>query len=370
MNHGCEALVRSISKLLPEELETVVLSDNPEQDELYLNQAFSIIPARRTPSKMDFRFLLSYLALKLSGNYKYLDSLPYLNQIGYLPKNGLAISIGGDVYCYGDQYKYIDMHNKLRARGYKSILLGCSLEEYLFQDNSFVEHLNRFDMIYARESLTLDILRRNNIRNCDYLPDPAFLLEREATDLPIEFLPNQTVGLNVSPLILADDNEEELIKCFVGFIDWIISCTDMNVALIPHVVWEVCDDRLLLKKIYSRIKDSSRVSLIEDQSCIKLKYIISKCRFFMGARTHATIAAYSTGIPTIAFSYSIKSKGIAKDLFGSYANYVIDKNDLTDLELLKGHLNYLIDHEQEIKDKLIFKSCEYRKKLLNSQVIL
>ena len=41
---------------------------------------------------------------------------------------------------------------------------------------------------------------------------------------------------------------------------------------------------------------------------------ISKCRFFLGARTHAMISAYSVCVPSIALGYSIKSKGISKDL--------------------------------------------------------
>ena len=56
---------------------------------------------------------------------------------------------------------------------------------------------------------------------------------------------------------------------------------------------------------------------------MQLKGYIAKCRFFVGARTHATIAAYSTEVPTLVVGYSIKSRGIAKDIFGSEENYVI-----------------------------------------------
>ena len=55
----------------------------------------------------------------------------------------------------------------------------------------------------------------------------------------------------------------------------------------------------------------------------KLKGYISKCSFFVGARTHSTIAAYSSNIPTLVIGYSVKSKGIAKDLFGTYKGYVL-----------------------------------------------
>ena len=55
---------------------------------------------------------------------------------------------------------------------------------------------------------------------------------------------------------------------------------------------------------------------------MELKGFIARCRFFVGARTHATIAAYSSCIPTFSVGYSIKAKGIAQDIFGTYKNYV------------------------------------------------
>lgn len=72
--------------------------------------------------------------------------------------------------------------------------------------------------------------------------------------------------------------------------------------------------------------------MIEDCNCMQLKGYISRCRFFIGARTHATIAAYSTFVPTLVLGYSIKSRGIATDLFGSDENYVISIQDLLNEE--------------------------------------
>ena len=97
----------------------------------------------------------------------------------------------------------------------------------------------------------------------------------------------------------------------------ILSNTDMRICLIPHVVWEYNNDRKPLISLYKKFKDTNRVILLEDHNCEELKGFISRCRFFVGARTHATIAAYSTCVPTLVVGYSIKSRGIATDLFGS-----------------------------------------------------
>ena len=99
-------------------------------------------------------------------------------------------------------------------------------------------------------------------------------------------------------------------------IDHILKDTDNSVALIPHVMWKNNDDRLALKELYQGYEKNERVVLFPDMSCRKLKYVISKCRAFIGARTHATIAAYSSCVPTLVVGYSVKARGIARDLFG------------------------------------------------------
>jgi polysaccharide pyruvyl transferase WcaK-like protein len=48
----------------------------------------------------------------------------------------------------------------------------------------------------------------------------------------------------------------------------------------------------------------------------QLKHVLSRCRYFIGARTHATIGALSTKVPTVSIAYSIKAKGLNRDLFG------------------------------------------------------
>lgn len=49
--------------------------------------------------------------------------------------------------------------------------------------------------------------------------------------------------------------------------------------------------------------------MIEDASCGDLKGYISRCRFLVAARTHASIAAYSTGVPALVAGYSVKARG-------------------------------------------------------------
>ena len=89
------------------------------------------------------------------------------------------------------------------------------------------------------------------------------------------------------------------------------------------MVWQSNDDRTVLNRLYEEFGRHERLIPVEDHSAPELKYIISKCRLFVGARTHATIAAYSSGVPTLVVGYSVKARGIARDLFGTEEGYVL-----------------------------------------------
>src|SRR3546814_416304 len=76
----------------------------------------------------------------------------------------------------------------------------------------------------------------------------------------------------------------------------------------------------------------------------------SNLRFFIGARTHATIAGMSSTVPTISISYSIKARGINRDLFGDLP-VVLDTPSLN-LQTLTEKLELLQSEEKRIKEIL------------------
>ena len=84
-------------------------------------------------------------------------------------------------------------------------------------------------------------------------------------------------------------------------INYILNHTNLNILLIPHVLWKGQDDREI-SNVILRKYNSSRISVLNSDTLnyCELRYVISKCRFFIGARTHAVISAYSTYVPTIA----------------------------------------------------------------------
>ena len=361
-NHGCEALARTVTTLLKDDSNIVqLLTESPQQDIHYgLNKDVELLPAVQDVSKCSVEFIKAYLELKLKHNYFGMDMLPYSRAIKQIEKGTTAVSIGGDIYCYEDYPKYIRYHQSLCKKGCKTILLGCSLEKKLFEDPEFVADMKSYTYISARESLTYNLLKEAGIKHIGLCPDTAFTLPIEYLPLPEGFVENNTVGINLSPLVTRKETKDGIVlKNYERLIQSILDTTECSVALIPHVVWESNDDRTILKKLYDKFSDTGRIVMVEDCNCMQLKGFISRCRFFVGARTHATIAAYSTGVPTLVLGYSIKSRGIAKDLFGTYEHYVIPVEKLDEENVLKEAFGWILANEEDINRKLTETLPEY-----------
>ena len=70
-------------------------------------------------------------------------------------------------------------------------------------------------------------------------------------------------------------------------------------------------------------------------------------RALVTARTHASIAAYSTAVPTLVIGYSVKARGIARDLFGAEEGHLIPVQELSGERELIAAYDALIRRAQE-----------------------
>ena len=324
-NHGCEAIVRGTVNLLGQRENTFrIQSEQPEEDNLYgLASLAHIFPAK-SRYKKDFRFLSAYLKLKLTGNYTDIDGLSYLSGISAASREeDIALSIGGDNYYYSGTGLYAYLNHAYKKRGVKTVLWGCSVESDAVARRSVAEDLARYDLIVARESITYEAIKKIQ-KNAILAPDPAFSMEPSICNIDERLRAKNVIGINISPMIISNEkNSGMAYENYKQLIRYILSETDATVALIPHVVWYSNDDRTVLRELYHDFHEDPRLVLVEDHTAPELKYIISQCSFFVGARTHATIAAYSTCVPTLVVGYSVKARGIARDLFGSEQDYVL-----------------------------------------------
>ena len=336
-NHGCEAIVRSTIDMLQDknQYDFTLISKRPMEDAAYgIDQICNVIQEQTSYSRFSASFTKAYLHLKLTHDYIPMDKLYYEKAFSHIRKGDVALSIGGDNYCYADVQRYIIMHDMLLQRGAKTVLWGCSVEPELLKAPAIAQDISRYSLIAARESISYEALRAVNPHTV-LVSDPAFTLERCIPPIPEGFAVGNMVGINLSPMVIEKETSPGMAMAnYQALIDYILRETDMGVALIPHVVWDFTDDRIPLQELYRKYQHTGRVVMVEDHNCMELKGIISQCSFFIGARTHATIAAYSTGVPTLVVGYSVKARGIARDLFGTEEGYVLPVQQLKESDEL------------------------------------
>lgn len=389
-NHGCEAIVNSLCHMMKE--DAVLVSYRGNEDGQYTLKDLCEIKQERSFEEHKLAHIAYYAYRMLTKDaasflrYRYED-------IFEKPMSPLAISIGGDNYCYDSMLSDLRLANlAFTQKGTKTVLLGCSIEPELLKSgqgtNRILEDLSHYHLIIARESLTYNALcaafekrqeegNHNNSNNTTrdtlaiprivQIPDPAFTLGYVRKKVPDGFWKGNTVGVNVSPLIQKSESVPGItMKCYEELIEWIIEHTDMQIALIPHVVWKNNDDRKPLSELYEKYKSTERLLQIPDGSCEELKGYISQCRFFVGARTHATIAAYSTCVPTLVVGYSVKAAGIAQDLFGSTDRYVLPVQSLKEPQDLVQGFQWLMEQEDSIREHLQRKIPDYQRQALQT----
>lgn len=367
-NHGCEAIVRSTLKILKDmEVEKNLFSTRPEEDKKYGIYDLCTVTAEKTPySKRNLEFVKAYMSLKLKNNYIPMDKLEYRKALSKVYKGDIALSIGGDNYCYADYKRYTMLHDMFLERGAKTILWGCSVEPDLVNQPEIANDLKRYSLITARESISYNALKSVN-PNTILVSDPAFVLDKQEIILPSQLENKEFVGINLSPMIVDNESNNGItVKNYEKLIEYILEHTNLSVILVPHVVWSFNDDRIPLKRLYDRYKESGRVVLLGDMACECIKGYIEKCRFFIGARTHSTIAAYSSCVPTLVVGYSVKAIGIARDLFGTEENYVIPVQKLHKEDEVLNHFKWLYDNEENIKEKLQTIMRDYKKKAFSA----
>lgn len=364
-NHGCEALTRSLFKVFSGNSNCRFASFNVDDDKKYIgSKDFSFFPIKKNINKYSWDYLLYYIKQHISKNdynyYKYI----YSDFIGKINKNAIYCSIGGDNYSYGFNNWLFYLNSNINKRNAKTILLGCSILDEI-SSADLISDLSLYSKIICRESITYRAVKKLNInKNVFLLPDPAFQLNRVDLKLPNGFVEGNTVGINVSPMIIEYEKSKGMtLQNYIKLIDFIIQETDMQIALIPHVVWNQNDDRVPLRLLYSKFKTTGRVCCIEDCNAEVLKGYIARCRFMVAARTHASIAAYSQCVPTLVVGYSVKARGIAKDLFGTEDNYVIPVQSLINQDDLKNAFLFFLKEERRIRNYMNSYIPEYREKV-------
>lgn len=360
-NRGCEAIVRTAAQLLKSSDRITRLglsSRSPKSDKSIPHIDVIHEDRNEVIGKNTLDGLRSAMKFKFFQDESFAFRKIHDSIIKLIPQYDVFLSIGGDNYCYGEQPGIYEIDRQIKKAGKKLILWGASIGE---EDLSIkkIEDLKSFDLILVRESLTKDVLVKAGIKNIEVVADGAFLMEKNELPLPEKWAKNNTIGFNFSPLVYKKNRKSK--EAAFSLVKHILDTTDYTICLLPHVIISGNDDYEILQEFNQKFKDTGRILLLPNNlNATEYKGYIARMKFFIGARTHATIAAYSCLVPTLVLGYSIKSKGIAKDIFGE-EKLVLDLSEISDAQKLINRFEEMKEDESKLREILHERIPEVKK---------
>lgn len=361
-NRGCEAIVRTAAQLLnsDERIKELALSSmKPETDKIIPHIDVVHLDRNAVVDKFSMQGIRNALNIKLFGDDRLAYQKIHESIIKLIPKYDVFLSIGGDNYCYGDQPGIYEIDRQIKKAGKKLVLWGASIGEEDLSEAK-INDLKSFDLLLVRETITEQNLKKAGIPNVKLVADGAFLMEKSELPLPPGWQEGKTLGFNFSPLVLKKNPESK--KAAFALIQHILDTTDLTVCFVPHVIIPGNDDYQILQEFEQHFKDSGRTILLPNNlNATEYKGYIARMKFFIGARTHATIAAYSNSVPTMVLGYSVKSKGIAKDIFGT-EKLVLDLSEISDPVKLIAGFEEMKSEERELRNILSNKIPELQQR--------
>lgn len=359
INRGTEALIRGTINILNDSLRgknvTYTLASSSPEDDQKENLPYVGKYISRTDKTSGFinKVIKKLRQYVVKGYDAYHDLLKIASV------QDLIIVVGADNYDVAyhmyNKLHYLNKKLKESCKG-KLILYDCSLNVESVNEQ-FISEMELFDLVTIRESITKNnLLNKMQPKNLFFFPDPAFSMSPEKVSLPNYWKSGKMIGINLSTLIVSKEYgsnlKEKVTTSYLYLINKILSETDYDIVFIPHVMKGA--DLNILQELYSGCINKSRIHIIENENltATQLKYIISKCDLFLGARTHATIAAYSSCVPTLVLGYSVKSIGIATDLFGTSKGWVVPVQTLNKKEELWNSFEKILNNKESIKKQL------------------
>lgn len=208
-----------------------------------------------------------------------------------------------------------------------------------------VKAISNADIVMTRDKQSYDYTKQiaPQQKNLKEYIDVAFFLPYTRQHFDKDFI---HVGLNISALLwhggYTQNNQfglkDDYQKTVREIISYFLSMPNVKLHLIPHVVGSerhIENDYAVSFDLQKEFNNPNLILSPLFLSPVDAKDYISGIDFFMGARMHSTIAAFSSGVPVVPMAYSRKFNGLFLDTL----NY----NQLADLKT---------DTSDEVLDKI------------------
>lgn len=374
-NRGCQALRLTTQMILnrylpnhPRLYANIFRNDDPQFHTLEPDPD-SAGQIWETPCQGVPRFYVWGVPLVCS---RWLGRFPRMKVHRALDKVTALVALGGDnlSYDYGflATLLFFSPLDAAIRRNVPSVVWAASIGPFSQRpawEKRFAEILKQVDLITIREPFTQDYLTSLGIReNVRKVSDPAFLLPTSPTELPAELeqaLETGAIGINLAPLMKRYNNLSAGAWRNQAFemLAEVRRRTDGPIVLIPHVmmspkIFPHNDDYKFMRQLLDALPPHAKRDVFlydaRRDSSKQIKWVISRLKVFAGSRTHSTIAALSSGVPTFCIGYSIKSRGLNQDIFG-HERWVAHVSELTAGQLAE-RIQDLLGEESTIREHL------------------
>ena len=212
------------------------------------------------------------------------------------------------------------------------------------------------DYAFARDQISADYATKISRRKVETVTDMAFVLPFKKKSFSSI---KRKIGFNISVLLwkggFNKENQFGLITDYKEYcMRFIAEAIDkgFEVHLIPHVTKSANANRIIPDGDYPACKEIAKeFPEVILAPCFETPYdaknYIAGMDYFIGARMHATIGAFSSGVITIPFAYSRKFQGLYEKI--GYP-YFLDGTKLETQEALDKTF-YYIENSTELKEK-------------------
>ncbi len=283
-----------------------------------------------------------------------------------------------DIYGVG-RFLWIDKIHKIARMYHKPY---CLLPQTIgpFENAKIkekaIKSIEKATLCMARDKQSLDYVIQNvpqqkNVCECI---DVAFFLPYETIKQDARYT---HVGINISALLWNGGytrNNQFGLKCEYQvlvrqLIDYFLNQENVKVHLVPHVVGterSIENDYAVSYDLWREYNNPNLILAPLALGPIEIKSYIAGLDFFMGARMHATIGAFSAGVPVVPMAYSRKFNGLFLDTL-SYNHMVdmkiMDNEDI--VEIIKEAYANRNDLKKEIELQMTTTVNEKKQLIMN-----
>ena len=241
-----------------------------------------------------------------------------------------------------------------------------------------VEIIKNAKIVFARDEISQKYAEEISERNVVLTTDVAFALPYTKIEFPTKKI---KIGFNPSGLLwhggYSGNNQFGLTVDYKKYCREVLECLTNDERYEVHLILHsfedndinISDNDLIPARILHREYDNTILSPLFD-SCIDAKSYIAGMDILIGARMHATIGAFSSGVAVIPFAYSRKFQGLFNSL--DY-KYIIDAKSLTTDNAVYNTLKWIeekdkLKNDMKIGKQLIDSKLELFKKELSNLI--